>query len=227
MFHLSNFVNKMVMKRLILLLTITLCSAWFVDGQEQKQGKDPDEQIIVNKKFDDNGNLIEYDSTYVHQWSSDSTFHFSFPDNSFFSEGGFPGLQSFLNEFLNDSSMGNTPFLQPFGFSPFGEDEFFQPFSFGLNDSLPGNLPFEMDSLSQQFRSKGLDSFPRGFVYPDLDEFKKQFFGQFGQIPGFSFDPPELKSDEQKEEWKKLMEKHQKEMEEFRKKWEQNKKDQE
>ena len=212
------------MKRLILLLSITLCSAWFVDGQEQKIGKNPDEQIIVNKKFDDNGNLIEYDSTYVHQWSSDSTFHFSFPDSSFFSGRGFPDLQSFLNEFLNDSSMGNTPFRQPFGFSPFGEDEFFQPFSFGLNDSIWNHFSLKRDSLFQEFHFDSLGAFPHGFIFSDPDELRKQWFSQ---IPGFSFDPPELKSDEQKEEWKKLMEKHQKEMEEFQKKWERNKKDQE
>lgn len=227
MFQLPNFVNKKVMKKLMLLLTIVFCSALFVSGQEQKKGKSPDEQIIVNKKFDDNGNLLEYDSTYVHQWSSDSTFHFNFPDNDFFSGRGFPDLQSFLNEFLNDSSMGNSPFRQPFRFSPFDEDEFFQPFSFGLNDSLPGTFPFGIDSLFRQFQSDGLDSFPRGFIYPDLDELKKQLFGQYGQVPGFNFETPELNSREQKEEWEKLMEKHQKEMEEFRKKWEQNRNNQE
>ena len=50
------------MKKLniIFLATILICDIAIVSAQEQK---DPDEQITVNKKFDDNGNLIQYDST--------------------------------------------------------------------------------------------------------------------------------------------------------------------
>jgi hypothetical protein len=211
------------MKSLGLFLTFLICSVTITFGQEHQQGKekDPDEQIIVNKKYDENGNLIQYDSTYVHQWSSDSTFQFNFQDDDFFAGKGFPDLQSFMNEFFNDSAMGGSVFPHGFGLSPFDDEDFFSQFRDGIPDSLRGNFSFNMDSTFRYFPFDSLGMFPHGFVSPDLDEWQKQFNDHFSQFPEFNSDSPGLGNKEQQEEWKKMMEKHQKEMEEFRKKWEQ------
>ncbi|MCB0540954.1 MAG: hypothetical protein KDE33_25815, partial [Bacteroidetes bacterium] len=71
------------MKKLGLITIGFVVFSWQLFAQDNKIEKDPDEQIIVNKKYDENGNLIQFDSTYVHQWSSDSTFQF--PDSEFLS----------------------------------------------------------------------------------------------------------------------------------------------
>lgn len=72
------------MKSLGLILVLFLFVFTQVNGQEQVQKETPDEQIIVNKKYDENGNLIGFDSTYFHQWSSDTSFQFSFHDGDFY-----------------------------------------------------------------------------------------------------------------------------------------------
>ncbi|HKI87597.1 MAG TPA: hypothetical protein VKA38_01130, partial [Draconibacterium sp.] len=92
------------MRRLGMFSVALLFAATLVNAQDQKNAQKPDEQITVNKKYDDQGNLIQYDSTYVHSLSSDSTVHFTFPDNHFFSEKDFPDIDQFLQEFMNDST---------------------------------------------------------------------------------------------------------------------------
>src|SRR5690606_22322003 len=92
-----------------------------------QQQKSPDEQIIVNKKFDDQGNLIEYDSMFIHQWSMDTTFHFGFPGDSLSFQYNFPGIEHFMKEFWRDSlfshfSFPQQPFSFGFQFSPFGNN---------------------------------------------------------------------------------------------------------
>ncbi len=66
------------MKKFMILAMLCISVVLQSNGQEQKQKNKPDEQITVNKKYDENGNLVQYDSTYVHQWSSDSTLNLPF-----------------------------------------------------------------------------------------------------------------------------------------------------
>lgn len=196
------------MKRLIIVLIISFIGAGHIFAQDQT----PDEKTIVNKKFDENGNLIQYDSTYIHQWSSDSTFNFSFDDN-FALENGFPDISNLLREFFGDSINSEFGMHRSFPFSPFDDEDFFGNFNHHFNDSLLiGSFPFNKDSLfNAPFQFKNL--LPSIFNFKDLEELQKQF-------SQFNFNFPEFKTQEQKEEWKKLMEKHQKEKEELMKKWE-------
>lgn len=54
------------MNKLTTLLTVFVLAFFFLGhAQEQNQSKHPNEEIIVNKEFDENGNLIGYNSTYV------------------------------------------------------------------------------------------------------------------------------------------------------------------
>src|SRR5665647_1513463 len=62
-------------------LIFILIFAAFISLQGWAQKNTPEEKSIVNKEYDENGNLIQYDSTYTWQWNSDSTFNFSFDDN--------------------------------------------------------------------------------------------------------------------------------------------------
>ena len=208
------------MKKILFAITGLIFLTVNVFAQEKKKEKEPEEQITVNKKYDENGNLIQFDSTYVHTWSSDSTMHFAFPDDQFFSGKDFPDINEFLQEFINDST---SEFHHEF--SPFDHDEFFNQFGEAFPDSLMQNFSFHQDSLYFDFPMDSLKNLPPGFM-PDMDELMQGLHEHLGNIHDPFFDmPPKFQSPEQQEEWQQLMEKHRKEMEEFRKKWEQKNED--
>ncbi len=175
------------------------------------QTKSPQEKSVVNKEYDENGNLIQYDSTYVWQWNSDSTF--SFPmDRNFAFGNHFP---PFFDEFNTDS------IFQKFGFSnkdmlmPFDDEDFFSHFQHFFPDSMHLNgLPFEADSTLNLYYGQ---KYPGYLNFQKFEDFQKQMLEKFNQQ---NISHPEFKSQEQKEEWEKLIQKQQKEMEEMMKKWE-------
>lgn len=211
------------MKNLILSMLI-LCSVLSVNAQKPEKQESPDEQIIVNKKYDDQGNLIEFDSTYVHKWSMDSTFHFGIPGDSLSSYRNFPGIERFMHEFWNDSAFGNAPFPQ-------------QPFSFGFrfspfDDKNPGNnllpfsdslysapFPFQFDSLFFDFDFGPNDKLPPGFDNDFFNDFEEQLNQYFNRFRDNNFEFPGFKNEEHRKEWEELMRKHQQELEELQKKW--------
>ncbi|TNF43215.1 MAG: hypothetical protein EP310_04820 [Bacteroidetes bacterium] len=173
--------------------------------QAQNQKTLPEEKSIVNKEFDENGNLLRYDSTYVWQWNSDSTFNFSFGDKWPFGQK-FPGM---FEEFFNDSVFEKFGLFNDPSFQPFGNDDFFGQFG----HSFPG-FPFENDSVFQYHFGQ---PFQDDFGMKEFEELQKQLQEKFNQ---HNLMVPEFKSPEQEEEWEKLMQKQQKEKEELMKKWE-------
>ena len=188
------------MRSLAIFLIVTFCA--LTPGWAQKNT--PEEKSIVNKEFDENGNLIQYDSTFVWQWNSDSILNFSFGDNFVFGND-FPGM---FGEFFNDSifeqfGLRNEPF-----FHPFGDDDFFRHFE----HSFPG-FPSKRDSTFNFGFGK---TEPFNFNIKELEDLQKQLQEKFNQ---HNLMVPEFKSPEQKEEWEKLIQKHQKEKEELIKKW--------
>jgi hypothetical protein len=88
----------------------------------------PQTDIKVNKEYDENGNLIRYDSTYTYFYSSEGdpiNFNLNdslFMNDRFFSNGlfndsdffMFPGIPSFEDFFNNDNFIMNDPFFQDF-----------------------------------------------------------------------------------------------------------------
>lgn len=191
------------MKKLGLLFIILTGIITYAKAQVTP-GTIPDEQIIVNREYDENGNLTGYDSTYIHKWSGDTTFNFHFDDKLLFGEG-FPDMEEFMNNFFNDSTRKNFSFPHHLHSSPF-DDEFFNNFTFPLQDSLfMKKFNFENDSIHP---------FNQNFVFPDLNLLEEELKEHFKGYPFNDFQSPE-----QKKEWEELMKKHQKEMEEFRKKW--------
>ena len=170
----------------------------------------PEEKSIVNKEFDENGNLIQYDSTYVWQWKSDSTMNFPF-DNNFAIGKEFPGM---FGEFFNDSIFEQFGFLNKHDFQPFSDEEFFQQFQHSFPDSMfIHGFPFETDSI---FNFEFGHQFPGSFDFRELEDLQKQLQEKFNH-QNLVF--PEFKSPDQKEEWEKLMQKQQKEKEELMRKW--------
>lgn len=204
----------------IITLFVAIVLVWTIQLHAQDQKKqDPDEQIIVNKRYDEQGNLMEYDSTYIHQWSSDSTFHFSMPDDLFRNDG-FPDLRSFMNQFFNDSSMFGLDFPGFSGAMPFGRgDDFSGDFGHGIPDSLLNGFFLNQDSLLFDFRTDSTLVLPPDFSFPGMDEFMKKFQENFNMLspsfPGF----PDFKNDSQRKEWEELMKKQRREMEDLQKKW--------
>jgi len=200
------------MKNFVFLICGLLLLSGQITAQEIKKEFTPDEQIIVNKKYDENGNVIQYDSTYIHQWSSDSTFRFSFHDGDFFAGNGFPDLDEFFRDFMNDSAFRGLSF--PNNFDPFESDDFFRQFQFP-DSMMINDFPFQNDSASLFLHQQP------GFMTPNFEEFRQQLNQYFPNNQFPNFQTPQFNNNDQQEDWEKLIEKHQKEIEELKKQWEQ------
>jgi hypothetical protein len=200
------------MKKISVFLLLLTTIVYFVSGQNEKELENPDEQIIVNKEYDENGNLIAFDSTYIHKWSSDTMLNFS--EKDLFAGNMFPDLERFMEGFTGDSTFYRFDFPDPFFGSPFADDDLFDRFEYAFPDStFVRNFEFKMDSMP----------FDREFVFPDMKILQEQMEEHFKH---FDLQEPRFKenlTEEQKKDLEKLKKKHQKEMEELRKKWEEKK----
>lgn len=212
------------MKKFIIFSIIFSVGVFEALAQQQQKQETPDEQVIVNKKYDDKGNLIEFDSTYIHKWSMDTTFHFGFPGDSLPSHWKFPGIERFMQEFWGDSLPNNRhfphqPFSFGFRFSPFDDSNpGNNPFPF--SDSLySAPFPFQFDSLFFDFDFGPNDKLPPGFDNDFFNDFEEQLNQYFNRFRDNNFKFPGFKSEEHRKEWEELMRKHQQELEELQKKW--------
>lgn len=139
-------------------LSVTLYSC---DGQEGKMKESkvdssiPQTNIKVDKQYDENGNLVEYDSTYSYYYSNVQS------DNSL--------KDSILNNFREH-------FNQRYFFS---EDPFFNDLFF--EDSLMVYDFYKKDFFLNRFRNnmRRMDSLFRG-----MDSLKNNFFKNQFSIPG-------------------------------------------
>ncbi len=189
---------------MVLLLMATITMAASAQKTEKKEKNSPDEEISVKREFDEQGNLIRFDSLRVFRWSTDSLF--TFPGNkgweSLFGEDLFEDLFPGLRNLPSDSSR-------------FGDFFFHNDTSFfmGPNSSFmlpPGFFIPEMEDLEEmeELLERHFKSLPPG-QFPD--------FGNHA-LPFQRYADPD-----QQKEWQQLMEKQHKEMEEFREKWEKKK----
>ena len=178
----------------------------------------PGEHITVNKKYDPQGNLIQYDSTYEYEWHGDTLMAFPNGGMSFFAPGQFPDMQGFLKQFFPEDSLHH--------FSPFddqGGEDFFNGFGMGIpNEDFFRKFSLNPDSLGVYNRNDStLNPSMRfgDFNFPGISEFFRNF-EQFGN-PG----QPLFYDKQQQKEWEDLQKKYQKEIEEFNKKWGKKNKD--
>ena len=187
------------MKRLIILLSLIFVGFIIIVAQNPKTNKaknpkpgknQPKEDIRVNREYDENGNLIKFDSIYSYRYSSDSdSMNFDFKD--------FPDSFGMNFNMFNDSAF-NQSFFKDF-------DPFFG--SFGQNqDSLMEKFSnmhhfhFRHDSTGQSFMD--LDDF-----FNQFQEFKNDSNSSMQPfINEFNFSPKRM------DEMMKIMEKHMQEL---------------
>ena len=134
-----------------LLLTLSFSSC---NGQKDKKGTKPDlkpnENVIVNKEYDENGNLIRYDSTY--------TYFYSNIDSDKVRDSI---LKNFKEQFNQQFWFSDEPFFDDFFFN----DSLMQR-DFYTNDFFTKRFQKDMQKMEQLFR--------------EMDSIKNQFYqGQF------------------------------------------------
>lgn len=166
-------------KGIISLILVGLFVSTLAFCQIQPQNpSEPKVDIKVNREYDENGNVIRYDSTYTSTWSSPG-FSGTLPDSLFRFDNGFGNfsmfdLDSLFHQFdlmmpgtmFPDSMIFNDPFFQgndPFGqFGPdiqslfdehyqqfFNHPFFNQPWHNPYNDEQMKHFKQHKDSLRQ------------------------------------------------------------------------------
>jgi hypothetical protein len=137
-----------------LLFLVLACFPYMGIGQEKSIN--PDVKIDVRKEYDDNGNVIRYDSSYVYSWSSPSDGFSSWgsiPDSLFSKFGGFDRMpfdnDSLFSRFFEDWRIfPDNPTGSPHADFFHGFEDFFNQFG-GFNDPFPQFFPF--DSIDSNF----------------------------------------------------------------------------
>lgn len=153
-------INKFLLSLCVLLITLTTF------GQSTENKNLPKKDIKVNREYDENGNLIRYDSTYVYTWSSDS-IHQIHPD-SLFNKGMdmnkmHKRMQEQLSRFLGPDSLRHQNFRHPFFSDGFFKDDFF-------NDDFFDNDFFDSSMFRRNYHQR--DSSQADF-FKELEEMMK------------------------------------------------------
>ena len=134
-----------------------------VFAQDKPKNQSPDEQIKVKKQYDDNGNLIGYDSTYVKTWADTTA-----------TPGGMEEMRKEMHEFFSNKMSGGMADSTMMGKNSFGDlheffsqsdRDFFNHFNPSLNDS---SLVMPQDSMSgindfEQLRAEMMNHFKQFF----------------------------------------------------------------
>jgi len=149
------------MKKYILLFMVGLLSV-SCKGQENKTNivEEPKGTWKVDKEFDENGNLIRYDSIY--SWSSNDKF-----DNLSFSDKDSLMQSLKLRFFSNYSGFENQGFEDVFSQDSLFSKHFFNDDFFGSNF---GNDFMDIDKLRQQMiarQKKFLEKYQSEFIKPE------------------------------------------------------------
>lgn len=141
--------QKTIMGILFLLLIIG-CSTEKLKGQQTEadtlSSNKPQTKIIVNKEYDENGNLISFDSSY-------SYFYTNIQNDSILGDSSY---NLFQEDFFNSFPNKQRPFLNDMFFEDslltydFYKDDFFSN-RFRFNRNRFDQLFEEMDSLKNTF----------------------------------------------------------------------------
>jgi len=132
--------------------TLFSCNSQEVNNKSNKDEKiKPHEKVTVNRKYDKNGNLIEFDSTYTAYYSN--------------LKGDTIQLDSILNEF---------PRFFSEGFSNLNSNAFLEPFS--AEDSILYSQFFHNNYFEKQFLEQNEDMLK---MFQRMDSIKNSFFEQY------------------------------------------------
>lgn len=143
------------MKPYLLLMALIFGFQLTMKAQKSKPNQaQPKEDIHVNREFDQNGNLVKFDSIYSYSWSGDTLLTDSLHPGNF----AFPFGNNF--NFPPDSSFFDLPFFQGF-----------DPNTFGLFSQ-------KQDSLMKKFRSQHHLQFKNDSISSDSLNIN-DFFNQF------------------------------------------------
>jgi hypothetical protein len=124
----------------------------------------PKTSVTVNKKYDDKGNLLRYDSTYSYSYRSPGGRHATIGADTLYRHfhsyylGNYDSLfnKKLGDVFFNDS-LYKYDFLQPDYFSK----------RFELNESYLKNLLRQMDSIKTDYMKR---EYPQGKIERNLDK---------------------------------------------------------
>jgi hypothetical protein len=186
------------MKRFLLFFILSFGLFANIQALDKDQKKNqPKEDIKVNREYDEQGNLIRFDSTYTYNWSSDTTLvnsmvlpdmnqifkdHFSFfGDNKSF--GDFD--QQFLSLFGNkrDSVMLKNFDLEKFNLFGFESDsvplhkkdfDFFGQIAPGKTDSIKSKSPRMPSNAAPRTMEEMMKMMQRHMQ--KMEEMQKKFF---------------------------------------------------
>ena len=142
------------MKRIFLIalaipMIVLGCNGQSGNSKIQSKENLPNQNIVVSKEYDDNGNLIKYDSTYSYYYSTikqDSVLEQSIFNN-------------FMNQFNRSYSFSDSPFFKDFFFEDsllmfdFYKKDFFYE-RFRNNMERMDSLFREMDIMKNDFFRK-------------------------------------------------------------------------
>jgi len=179
----------------------------------------PDEQISVHREYDENGNLIRYDSTYTFEWHGDTMMVFPHGRDPFSPPGLFADPDDLIRHFFSDSVARFDPF------NDLWEQEFFrehQKFFEHFDDPLFQDRFFELftdhpDSLNRFYWKDSTFWQPRmysDFPFNGFRNFMEEFYRSFPDRELQFFE-----NEKQQQEWEEIIKKYQQEIEEFNKKW--------
>jgi hypothetical protein len=144
--------KRTVLLTLSLLITLLSCIGQSKKSDSKTDGNAPKTNINVTKKYDKNGNVIQYDSTY-------SSFYSDFKDNDRMMDSIF---KNFRDNFNEKYFFSNEPFFKDFFFNDslmkkdfFRNDYFFKNFKNHM--ARMDSLFWGMDSVKNEFFNKRLN----------------------------------------------------------------------
>lgn len=149
----KTIIHSRFLFTLMLLLSLSACHEK-TNGQEQAETKPtitvpdnthkPDVKIQVNKRYDDKGNLIGFDSLY-------SSYYSSVPDDTLDSlHHGFEAYFSQKHSAFFNNRMNSLFFSDTLSYPDFFHDDFFQQ-HLRLNDAYMKDMMRQMDSIKNAY----------------------------------------------------------------------------
>jgi hypothetical protein len=159
------------MKKSVQIVPAVLLAGWFFCGNVFAQ---PEFRSDVQKEYDENGNIIRYDSCW--SWSNHD-FHFN-PDQlgSLFDSARYFHF-NFPEHFFNEEQLSDLEER----FSDFFENHSFPD----LNGFFEGHALQDLNELFEHHRFPEPGEFFRGYNFPDMDEFlEKNSFPDLEELFG-------------------------------------------
>lgn len=185
------------MKKFGLIINFLLCVVIISLAQEpSNKNQSPKENIVVNRQYDEKGNLIRFDSLYSYSWSSDSNFIKSFDSEKFFE------YFSSKSDFFHDSIFFDNSVINRF----FNNNQF----THETDSILKNRFKNQFDFFDYNNMNDSISNFN------ELDRFFENLFENRNDT--FRFRPDDFRKPNSVDEMMLLFRKQMLEMEEFRRK---------